>query len=330
MNFFSSFLKDILDLIFSLIGNYGWSIIIFTLLIRLLVFPLDFKSRKAMRAMSKVQPKMNELQKKYGQDKEKYNLKVQELYKKEKINPMAGCLPLLISLPILFCMFSAMRVAANESTVKMLVEWAAAVEAGIDYEPVLQGWMWIKNVFQPDSFGSTILPAFGSTLAGITAVDGSAVLTAENIEIAKNFLSSEAYRDICIAYGSGNFLNIPLNLLLVRFTLRIPTSLSALMNSANGLFLLPLLAGLSQVLMTKTSQMDQKDVDPQVQAQQNPMSGAFMKWFFPIFSIWICATSNAAFSIYWMAANVIQIVQQLFVNAWFKRQDEKKAKETEP
>ena len=322
MNFFSAFLKDILDLIYSLIGNYGWSVIIFTLLIRLVIFPLDFKSRKSMRAMTKLQPKMNELQKKYGQDKEKYNLKLQELYKKEKISPLSGCLPMLISLPILFCMFTAMRVAANEFTVQMLVDWAAAVEAGVEYEPVLQGWLWIKNVFQPDSFGSTILPAFNSTLAGITTVGGSEVLTAENIEIARNFLASDAYRDICIAYGSGNFLNIPLNLLLFRFTLRIPTSFAALMNSANGLFLLPLLAGLSQMLMTKTTgQPEQKDVDPQVQAQQNPMGGAFMKWFFPIFSIWICATSNAAFSLYWMAVNVLSIIQNIAINKYLDYKD---------
>jgi membrane protein insertase Oxa1/YidC/SpoIIIJ len=59
------------------------------------------------------------------------------------------------------------------------------------------------------------------------------------------------------------------------------------------------------------------------QDQTNPMNSPMMKWFFPIFSLWICATSNAAFSIYWMAANVIQIVQQLAVNYWFERQDAK-------
>ena len=61
------------------------------------------------------------------------------------------------------------------------------------------------------------------------------------------------------------------------------------------------------------------------QSQTNMMNSPVMKWFFPIFSVWICATSNAAFSIYWMAANVIQIVQQLAVNWYFDRQDAKAA-----
>ena len=61
--------------------------------------------------------------------------------------------------------------------------------------------------------------------------------------------------------------------------------------------------------------------------QSNPMNNGFMKWFFPLFSLYICAGYNAAFAIYWMAANVIQVVQQLAVNWYFDRQDQKKALE---
>ena len=69
----------------------------------------------------------------------------------------------------------------------------------------------------------------------------------------------------------------------------------------------------------------QQEAQKADQPQTNPMNSPVMKWFFPIFSVWICATSNAAFSIYWMAANVIQIVQQLAVNWYFDRQDARAA-----
>ena len=121
MNFISSFLKTVLEWIYALVGNYGWSVILFTVLIRAILLPLDVKSKRGMRAMSAVQPKMQALQKKYANDKEKLNQKMNELYRKEKINPMAGCLPMLIQLPILFCMFTAMRVVANEETVRMVM-----------------------------------------------------------------------------------------------------------------------------------------------------------------------------------------------------------------
>ncbi len=335
MNFISSFFKDILDFIFRLTGSYGWSVIIFTILIRLLLMPLDLKSRKSMRAMSKLQPKMNELQRKYGDDKQKYNQKVQELYKKEGVSMFAGCLPMLIQLPILWCMFSAMREVANEHTVKMLVDWAAAVEAGTDYQPALQGWLWIKNVFQPDSFSSTILPAFKSTLPGIAAVNNSTILTAENIQIAKDFLASDAYREISIAWGSGNFWLVPLNFIITTFTLRVPMGISALFNSANGLFILPILAAVSQLLMTKVTgqtapQQEQQTPAKQGQngdpnAQMNPMNSGMMKWFFPIFSLYICGSSNAAFALYWMAVNVLSIVQNIALNKYFDHKEQQEA-----
>ena len=97
-NAISSFLKQVLDFIFGVVGNYGWSVIIFTLLIRLLVLPLDIKSKKSMRKTQVLQPKLQVIQKKYANDKEKLNQKTQELYKAEGINPLAGCLPMLISM----------------------------------------------------------------------------------------------------------------------------------------------------------------------------------------------------------------------------------------
>ena len=79
-------------------------------------------------------------------------------------------------------------------------------------------------------------------------------------------------------------------------------------------------------IMNGKQTQEQKELQQAQQADQsNPMNSPVMKWFFPLFSVWICATSNAAFSIYWMAANVIQIVQQLAVNYWFERQDAKTA-----
>ena len=330
MSFISTFFKEILDFIFRLTGNYGWSVIIFTILIRLVLLPLDLKSRKGMRAMSRLQPKLNELQRKYGDDKQKYNQKMQELYKKEGVSMFSGCLPMLIQLPIFWFMFGAMREVANEHTVKMLVDWAASVEAGVDYQPALQGWMWIKNVFQPDSFSSTVLPAFKSTLAGISAVNGSTILTAENIQIARDFLSSDAFRQISIDWGSGQFWLVQIPLIISNVTLRIHMSLDALMHSANGLFILPVLAGVSQVFSSKV--MGQTSPQPEQQpaaknssdpnAQQvNPMNSGMMKWFFPIFSLYICSTSNAAFALYWMTVNILSIVQNVAINKYFDYKD---------
>jgi len=322
----SGLFQNILEWIFSWVGNYGWSIVVFTLMIRLVLLPLDIKSKKGMRAMSKVQPKVLALQKKYANDKDKLNLKLNELYRKEKVSPMAGCLPLLISMPILFIMFSAMRNMANEQTIQMIMHIMETGEI-----PVMEGWLWIKNVFQPDSFMSTILPTVES-LKTVVAVNGSEILTEANIAACKEFLATPEYAAIAAQYGADQFMKLQLNLLFFQPVLTLPKSFSALFQYANGLFILPVLAAVSQFLMSafmngSTKKPANGETSPEQEAANNAMNSGFMKWFFPLFSLWICAGYNAAFAIYWMAANVIQIVQQLGVNWYFERKDKQEALE---
>jgi YidC/Oxa1 family membrane protein insertase len=313
------------------VGNYGWSIVVFTLIIRLILLPLDIKQKKSMRAMSRIQPQMQALQAKYANDRDKLNQKMSELYRRERVSPMSGCLPLLIQMPILFIMFAAMRTVGNERTVSMILGMR---DTGTLAPGVMQGWLWIKNVFMPDSFTSTMLPPVGDALRLIQPSNSSAILTPENIEAARTFLASDAYNAIAVNYAPASaFLVTKLNLLFFQPVITLPTSFANLIKYANGLFILPLMAGASQFLMTKIMNGQQKKKeqkqetvpakpeDDSAAAAANAMNSPMMKWFFPLFSVYICATSNAAFSIYWMAANVIQIVQQLAVNAWFSHQD---------
>ena len=324
----SGLFQSVLEWIYSWVGNYGWSVVVFTVLVRVILLPLDIKSKKSMRAMTRVQPKVQALQKKYANDREKLNLKLNELYRKERVSPMAGCLPMLISLPILWFMFGAMRNMANEHTIQMILRIKETGEV-----PVLQSWLWIKNVFQADSFTATILPKVGDTLRMVMPVSSSSILTEANITAAKEFLTTPEYAAIVAQYGGNQFFQLPLNLVFFNPTLTLPNSLNALLHSANGLFLLPIFAALSQFFMTKfTAGSQPKPENGAAQDQNdatNAMNSGFMKWFFPLFSLWICAGYNAAFAIYWMASNVIMIIQQVAVNMYFDRKDKQAALEAE-
>jgi len=306
--------ESILNGIYNLIGNYGWSVIIFTLLVRLVLLPLDFKSRKGMRAMTKVQPKVQALQEKYKNDQEKLNQKTMELYKKEKVSPMAGCLPLILQMVVLFVMFGAMRNIAADKTGEMLYGLMnqlgeAGTHVGIG-EIVTEPFLWIKNIFQPDSFGAPILPNFAEATNAIETA-GYTMPSFEGLETLYN-----NYRGT--VYGTGQFTS--LKILFINLTF--PNSFEALVNYANGLFILPIFAALSQILMTMITNKQQKGLAAN---QNNAMNGAFMKWFFPIFSLYICAGYNAAFAVYWAAANIIAIVQQTLLNIYFDRKDKQEA-----
>lgn len=89
-----------MEKIYLLIGNWGWSIVIITLLIKLLFYHFSAKSYYSMSAMKKLQPRLSALREKYGADKAKFTQAMLELYKKEKVNPFGGCLPILIQIPV--------------------------------------------------------------------------------------------------------------------------------------------------------------------------------------------------------------------------------------
>ena len=94
----------ILMLFYNFFHNYGIALILFAVLVKLILFPFSLKGKRSMIQMNMMSGKMQKLQKMYGNNKEKYNLEVQKLYEKEKVNPMSGCLwsfiPLLILLPL--------------------------------------------------------------------------------------------------------------------------------------------------------------------------------------------------------------------------------------
>jgi len=92
----------VLDTIFKFTGSYGVSIILSTIIVRLMLYPLTLSQNKNMVAMKKLQPEINEIQKKYKDDKDTQSQKMMELYQEHKINPLSGCLPMIIQLPILY------------------------------------------------------------------------------------------------------------------------------------------------------------------------------------------------------------------------------------
>ena len=109
MNIISSLLGHVLNFIFGLVHNYGLSIVLFTVFVKLCLLPLTIKQTKSTKAMQDIQPKLQEIQAKYKDKPEKQQQEIMKLYQEAKINPLAGCLPLLIQMPILFGLFAVLR-----------------------------------------------------------------------------------------------------------------------------------------------------------------------------------------------------------------------------
>jgi len=95
----------VLNMLHGIFSNWGWSIIGLVLLVKLMMYPLSVAQYKSMAKMRKFQPRMQQLKERYGDDKQKFQAAMMELYKKEKINPVGGCLPLLLQMPIFFALY---------------------------------------------------------------------------------------------------------------------------------------------------------------------------------------------------------------------------------
>ena len=97
-----------LQYFYGITQNYGWSIVILTLIIKLLFFPLTHKSFKSMKGMQKIQPYVKVIQERNKDDRQKMNEELLELYKKHKVNPLGGCLPMLLQVPVFIALYHAL------------------------------------------------------------------------------------------------------------------------------------------------------------------------------------------------------------------------------
>ena len=322
-DFFFSILKGINDFV----GNWGVAIILFTILIRLLLTPFDMKSRVSMRRMSKLQPQLQALQKKYANDREKLNAKTAELYKKEHVNPLSSCLPMLLTWPILIIIFGAMRSASNRELLGQVTQMLENPGQRPDFEQFL----WIKNLWQPDNLfrcayvdGDTLktvstdlwvewfenlqnsgnIPAALQEL-GLTTADfkDSLSATVDKIMSVINVGGS----DYAQAFESTGFEMIIFG--------RVPKLF-------NGLMLLPALSAGSQILMTKITSMGQPKQEP---APGQPNTGKFMQIFFPLLSVYFCLTYTAAFALYWVVGNLASMAQTVIINKVLDNREKKAA-----
>jgi len=110
ITFFAKPLFQLLEWFYNLVGNWGWAIVLLTLLIKLVLFPLSYKGMMSMQKLKDLAPQMKEIKDKHGKDPQKMNMKMMEMYKKEGANPMGGCLPMLMQIPIFFAIY---RVLVN-------------------------------------------------------------------------------------------------------------------------------------------------------------------------------------------------------------------------
>ncbi len=148
VGFFSQFLVWVMkffEWLYNLTGNYGWAIILFTLITRVITHPLMRNQYRSMAKMQRLAPKLKRLQEKYKDDRQTLQQQMMELYRQEKVNPLGGCLPLILQFPILILLWQAIMHSAEQ----------------IHVSP---GFLWLPDLSQPDPYYILIVLATGAQL----------------------------------------------------------------------------------------------------------------------------------------------------------------------
>ena len=283
----SKLITPALEWLCDLIGSYGLAIIVATILLRLLILPLDILQRKNSLKMQMLQPKIQEINQRYANDPQQRGQAVQQLYKREGVSTLSGCLPLLIQLPFFAGFFTAMRKIGYQTTYQFYELVKAGNTDGFAALLSRCRFLWIGNVWQPDALFTLNLRSLfsgGSNVVSIipTAEEAATAFKTLGVEVADY---ATVMADVMAKYNT----------------------------KTNGLFIIAIIAGVASFLQQKlTAPATAASTDP---SQEGTMKG--MMIFMTLFSVYLCATYNAAFGLYWMVTMASGMLLQLVLKKIF-------------
>ncbi len=141
----------LLAFLHGLVGNWGWAIVLLTVLIKAVFYPLSAASYKSMAKMKEVSPRLMKLREQYGDDKQKMNVAMMELYKTEKINPLGGCLPILVQIPVFIALYWVLLASVEMRNAPWIlwVQDLSTPDSWLILPLLMMGTMWIQYKLNP-------------------------------------------------------------------------------------------------------------------------------------------------------------------------------------
>ena len=272
--------------------GYGLALILFAIIVKTILFPVTLQGKKSMIKTTMLSGKMQQLQKQYGKDRERYNLEVQKLYEREKVNPMGGCLWSLIPIALLMVLYFIIReplsyfMNLTADQVKTVAEVTGIANEGAYPQIAMASALGVPEVL------SKVQAALGEAGSNLFALDFSF--------LGINLANTPSWK-----FWAGG-----------------------LSWASVGLFLLPLVSTAVSFLSMKVS-METNKINQQTQNSQLDRTNKTMMYTMPLVSLWIGYTVPAGLSIYWIAQYFVTIVQEIICAKMLKKDYEAARKAAE-
>ena len=295
---------------YNLFNSYGIALILFAIVVKLILFPVTLKSKKSMIQTTMLSGKMQKLQKQYGKDKERYNLEVQKLYEKEKVNPMGGCLWSLIPMVVLIALYGIIREPLTYF-MDLTADQIAQIAEALDWQTVAVAKGWVTE----------------KTMAGLVEKVASGEAT--------SVFQAGAYNQMYLAslINQDNLASLQAlvgesKLFVMNFSF-LGLDLSAIPNwkfwangiswNSVGLFLMVLVStGVSFLSMKVSMATNQMNKTQPANAQMDQTSKTMM-YMMPLMSLWIGLTIPAGLTVYWIAQYLMTMVQEVICSKMLQK-----------
>ncbi|MGN0150330.1 MAG: YidC/Oxa1 family membrane protein insertase [Clostridia bacterium] len=284
----------IIEQIYNLVANYGLAIILFTVIIKLILLPLNIKSQKAMKKQQKVQPIIAELQQKYANDQEKLQREMMKIYKENNISMTGGCLPMLIQMPILIGLYQ-------------VIQKPLSYLIGVD-------WMQqevIDKVYM-------LRDAMASSIGNLATATEEMLANTSQIQLSRWAELVNGASDPWVI--NFNFLGLDLaNAPSAAFNYLMRLDFSNWNTIA--LLLIPILAVAASVLSMKITQIQTGQNQNKGNDSAAQMSKS-MNLMMPVMTAFFTITLPSGLGIYWIISSLVQVIQQVLLNYYFDKKGE--------
>ena len=286
----------LLKFFYNISGSYGIALILFAVVVKLILFPFSIKSKRSMIQMNQLSGRMQQLQKQYANNRERYNLEVQKLYEKEKVNPMGGCLWSFLPIFFLWPLYSIIRQPLYHM-MGLTVEQIETVAQTLNWSTVALEKGWINQA--ADSFANI----------GYQQMYLASLINQDTLETVKAALGEAGSGVFAINF---RFLGLDLAMLPTWKLWEHPTW------PYIGAFLMVLVSALSGVLISQIT-MRTNRMNNQQQSEQVEQTNRTMMLMMPLMSLWIGFIMPTGLCLYWVAQNFLTMIQEIIAGKMLKK-----------
>ena len=299
LSFFANIFGYVLQLLYNVVGNYGWAIILFSVLVKAIMIPISIKQQRTMKKNQKIQEEVKQIQFKYKNEPEKMNQEMMALYKREGMSPFSGCLSSIIQIVLLFSVF-------------LLVRQPLTYMVKMDTDVISK----MENVITEQEEGNKNAYAEIAVIQYVNNLDNKTSVSKDESFDMKEYaeqanLNMDFFGIDLSQVPKNNWKDVKVLIIPILYIISSFVSIRLSMNTNNK-------QNKEKKLITDGKEQEEEKYNPMDDANKT------MVWMMPIMSVSIAAIAPLGLALYWLMNNILMIVERLVYNKIFEKEEAEK------